>query len=77
MISENSTIVQVVISKSAKEYIRRYVNLFGSSISQFCAFAINREIIRQGGSACLDAENAAALAEDDAITKENELKTFS
>lgn len=76
MISENSTIVQVVISKSAKEYIRRYVNLFGSSISQFCAFAINREIIRQGGSVCLGAEDVVAHAEEDDITKENALKTF-
>lgn len=45
MIGKDSKLVQVKISKVAYEYIKKYCELFGGSLSFFCADAINRKII--------------------------------
>lgn len=44
-ISEDKTIIQVIISTNTNEFINRYCNLFGISKSQFCNLAICEKIL--------------------------------
>lgn len=46
MISAKKTIIQVVVPKSVKTYIEKYISLFGGSISSFCSSAISDRIIK-------------------------------
>lgn len=48
MIKSDNVLVQVKISKVAYQYIKKYCEFFGGSLSQFCADAINRKIIEKG-----------------------------
>ena len=45
MIGKDKKLVQVTISNTAYAYIKKYCDLFGGTLSQFCADAINRKII--------------------------------
>ena len=46
MIGKDKRIVQVVISKLTYEYLKKYSELFGVSISSYCNSAINEKIIK-------------------------------
>ena len=45
MISKDSTIIQVVITKTTKQYIERYNKIFGGSLSSFAKMAIEHFIL--------------------------------
>lgn len=45
MISSRNKLVQVKISKVAYEYIKRYCEVFGGTMSQYCAIAIQNQIL--------------------------------
>lgn len=42
-------LVQVKVTKLVYEYMKKYSQLFGTSISRFAEMAINEKIIKQGG----------------------------
>lgn len=44
-ISEDKTLIQVIITKNTDEFLNRYCQLFGISKSQFCNFAICEKIL--------------------------------
>lgn len=44
-ISEDKTLIQVIISRKTDEFINRYCQLFGISKSQFCNLAICEKIL--------------------------------
>lgn len=48
MISENNKLIQVKISKLAYNFIKKYSEMFGVSISRFCEMAINDKICKIG-----------------------------
>lgn len=46
MISKDKRMIQVVISNLTYEYLKKYSELFGVSISSYCNSAISEKIIK-------------------------------
>lgn len=44
-ISENKTILQIIVDKKVEKFIRRYCNMFSLSVSNFCNLALCEKII--------------------------------
>jgi antitoxin component of RelBE/YafQ-DinJ toxin-antitoxin module len=44
-ISKEKDILQIIVDKKTKKIIKKYCNLFGLSVSQFCNMALCEKII--------------------------------
>lgn len=60
MVSICNRLIQVKVSGFAYEYIRKYSEIFHSSISKFCECAINEKILSLGGVQCTEEEDVVA-----------------
>lgn len=47
--SSVNKLIQVKVTKLVYEYLKKYSDMFGVSISRFCEMAIQEKIIKNGG----------------------------